>query len=882
TIRRNDCSSTMEFDSVFSLGVRTRTEVLNGSQCRLEDTVYFANTSTIYGSNDITWLWDYIDTSLVTPRCTTNTQQHLDTGKNCNYSSDFHGEHFYNYTKCDEIWMKAWDNVNGCADSSKWNVTLGKPDLDSFKYNVGKACIGVRDGYGVEFELERCYSDVKINLDSACKRDSFIDWLDRASYSKTCDTSGWVTLGVTATTGDKKVYHSPDTSDYTIDLKKICSDTLWIHRAFKVQEAPKPQFTFKFTGCIPTYMSGSLFIKNQPSVRWMKFNWDDGETDSIYIPPGTDTLPDFMHTYRRSGVYYPVVALETDSGCVEDQRIERVVGFYNDYEFDDLICPGMTVFFKDTVTYWNDTTQFWRHSTRPEKIRWIWDGAIGPDSGHEVFATFDTAGTYYVQMITNDKKNCHDTMTKKIVVNGVTAGIRDLNKKIICDDILQLLDSSQGTGHPEDSLIFYYWDFGDFKTPSLLKHPFHYYSSYGKFDVTHVVANTIGCADTTTITIEIDGPVPQFDIISDTVGCAPFTAEFQNNSVKATEFIWYFGDSSSSANTLSTNADTNVTFTYKNPGIYYIYLYAGDSVVNPDNANQIYFCSSVFPDSTAPDPAVRRIVVLPVPPADFTIDGIACVNSELTLTDQSDTIYNYFRWYTATDSAVGSNPVQKITVRDTGAITIVYVPKYDPQPPYFKECYDTAVHTVQAFTVNVDFDYYKDDYCPTYHFNAMADDDATIKWNFGHDASGDKNESTDQTPSHQFAPDKGDFYVCLEAVTPEGCADTACKTVNSDHAFAFFIPNVITPNGDGFNDNYEIELEGENYFNLSIFNRWGERIYYAEKDYDEDSGLNWDGTVQGTGLHCAPGTYFYVLEFREGCVEGAKIERYSGTVTLIR
>lgn len=66
----------------------------------------------------------------------------------------------------------------------------------------------------------------------------------------------------------------------------------------------------------------------------------------------------------------------------------------------------------------------------------------------------------------------------------------------------------------------------------------------------------------------------------------------------------------------------------------------------------------------------------------------------------------------------------------------------------------------------------------------------------------------------------------------------------------FFIPNVITPNGDGKNDAFEIRgLTRFASTNLVIFNRYGDHVYES-KDYQND----W----AATGL--PNGTYYFVLQ----------------------
>ena len=220
-------------------------------------------------------------------------------------------------------------------------------------------------------------------------------------------------------------------------------------------------------------------------------------------------------------------------------------------------------------------------------------------------------------------------------------------------------------------------------------------------------------------------------------------------------------------------------------------------------------------------------------------------------------------------------------ISDTGTITIDYRPTYSPEGPYQRKCYDSISKVYTVFENVAAFDFVQDSICPTFTFNAIHDTEDLLEWNFGHTASGHRNSSFEPTTTHNFAPDIGSFEVCLYSESKEGCLDTACKTVESNHKFEMMLPNIITPNNDGLNDRLEIKMEGEAFYDLSIYNRWGELVYYSDKDYEPNSLLNWDATVQGSGKLCPAGTYFYVLKFQEACIEDAKKEKYSGTVTVI-
>ena len=89
------------------------------------------------------------------------------------------------------------------------------------------------------------------------------------------------------------------------------------------------------------------------------------------------------------------------------------------------------------------------------------------------------------------------------------------------------------------------------------------------------------------------------------------------------------------------------------------------------------------------------------------------------------------------------------------------------------------------------------------------------------------------------------------------------------------VPNVITPNGDGLNDNFVLDgVEKYGYPGIMIFNRWGNVVWESDQ-YQND----WKGTDQSGSL-LPEGTYFYKLapDNRLLCWNKIKCE---GTITII-
>ena len=130
---------------------------------------------------------------------------------------------------------------------------------------------------------------------------------------------------------------------------------------------------------------------------------------------------------------------------------------------------------------------------------------------------------------------------------------------------------------------------------------------------------------------------------------------------------------------------------------------------------------------------------------------------------------------------------------------------------------------------------------------------ASYFWNFG-DQSGGNDTSTANSPSYIYA-DTGSYCVNLIAFGSGGCNDTITKCLLVVDDASIEIPNIFTPNGDGFNDFFFIKTTGMKDLNCLIYDRWGLKI-------SEFSGINgkWDGSMSG-GKKAPNGTYFYIVDY---------------------
>jgi gliding motility-associated-like protein len=79
------------------------------------------------------------------------------------------------------------------------------------------------------------------------------------------------------------------------------------------------------------------------------------------------------------------------------------------------------------------------------------------------------------------------------------------------------------------------------------------------------------------------------------------------------------------------------------------------------------------------------------------------------------------------------------------------------------------------------------------------------------------------------------------------------------------IPEIITPNGDGVNDTFEIlGLDQFNNPTIKIYNRWGNLVYEAAPYHNDWTGLSEGRLTIDKKKYLPAATYFYVLDLGQG------------------
>jgi gliding motility-associated-like protein len=111
--------------------------------------------------------------------------------------------------------------------------------------------------------------------------------------------------------------------------------------------------------------------------------------------------------------------------------------------------------------------------------------------------------------------------------------------------------------------------------------------------------------------------------------------------------------------------------------------------------------------------------------------------------------------------------------------------------------------------------------------------------------------STDSIFSYYFNR-AGNYTGVLVVTNSSGCTDSIQFPIRIKDETSIYIPNAFTPNGDGLNELFTAYGVNWRTFQMWIFDRWGQELYFSN---DPEKG--WNGLDPATGEALAQGVYVY-------------------------
>lgn len=98
--------------------------------------------------------------------------------------------------------------------------------------------------------------------------------------------------------------------------------------------------------------------------------------------------------------------------------------------------------------------------------------------------------------------------------------------------------------------------------------------------------------------------------------------------------------------------------------------------------------------------------------------------------------------------------------------------------------------------------------------------------------------------------------------------NTSNQNITSEEFLRPNIPNVFTPNNDGYNDEFVITLENEVLYDLKITDAKGNVVFESR-----DKSKHWNGINQRNGEACEPGVYVLAFRYQLKGMNEPKVEK---------
>ena len=611
-----------------------------------------------------------------------------------------------------------------------------------------------------------------------------------------------------------------------------CSDTTVI--PVTVNALPVASFT-----TVPVCVNTPPALFTDQSTGASQWSWNFGDPASG--PNNTSTLTSPSHNYATSGSYSVTLIVTSASGCTNTTSQTITVN------------PAPTSNFATSNVCFNNATPFTDQSTGTP-TQWAWNFGDGnTDVVQNPSHTYNADGTFTVTLIATNSSGCKDTFSQMVTVYPLPAANFSAPSVCVtsstCFSDISTISSGNITG--------WSWNFGDPASGpnniSNAQNPCHVFTSAGTFQVFLTVTSNNACQSNISLPVTVSPPPTAAFTVQN--NCLNAPTVFADGSINATQWAWNFGDGN--------NASVqNPIHTYLGNGTYIVTLIIASG-------------------GSCKDTITDTVTVYPLPIVDFSADTV-CVGNTTSFTDASFmTSGNITSWsWNFADPVSGANntsslqnPTHIFTQAGNYNVTLTLTSN---QGCVASVVLNVIVHPLPLADFSTTPAPIASLIDPVSFNDLSTGGVVSWTWDFGDNSS----LSTAQNPVHEYS-DTGSYVITLYVVSQYGCRDTVQHPIEI-RDFAFYVPNAFTPNGDGNNDFFFAKGIGIVEYELWIFDRWGNRIFYCHvNDLPQAAFCRWDGKVDGGSSNALvqEDVYVWKIHFRNIFKQEMN---YVGTVTVVR
>lgn len=558
---------------------------------------------------------------------------------------------------------------------------------------------------------------------------------------------------------------------------------------------------------------------------FLNFSWNFGNGT-------TSTSQTGSATYNTAGTF-PVTLNYTEdaTGCSGSTQVDVNVQDYPVAAFSSSV-DGLSVLCYPT------NVEFYDQSITGSPLTSLWDFGNGGNAVGDTVVTVFGKGNFTITHIVSTSFGCADTLSKEINTTG-PEGDFTLDKSTIC-----LGEDITATVNPADTVDVgsFHFDFGDgtiIADQLSATHAYTFLPGTNQQPIKLVLTSIDGnCSFTVEKIVTILNTQAEFTGSNGTLtGCEAEAFVFTNQSVDANQYLWDFGDGTTS------NLE-NPTHNFVGPGTYEVTLTSSNT------------------NSNCTDMITHTVTVLPRTPV--SADNTSMCAGDTTVLNVNNPLAGTTYTWTPT-SLVGSpnSPTTTafptittdfIVTADNGTgcigtdtVTVFVV----TQPPNIM--FDTTIFAGTTIELPVEYN-------PPYVFS----------WNPSAGLSCLVCTNPSVTPSD-------DITYTLSIADDAGCFTSTGVFVIRIFPEDIDIPNAFTPNSDGTNDFFNVVI-GEDVGALlditdfRIYDRWGKKVYN-----NDTPNVGWNGKFKGKDLPSDVYPFVVEVTFLNG-----KKKSIKGTCTLLR
>lgn len=366
------------------------------------------------------------------------------------------------------------------------------------------------------------------------------------------------------------------------NLLTSCQDTLFLPQYIQVGGEPIDFTISELSGCPPFTTNVALEVfQSTDSVVW---NFGDG-----HIKTGFNVV----HTYTDPGCY-TISLIKYGSDCEFGGQSDTCIQVFPELQYNAEIQNPEGCLLPHIATL-NVT------STQEVEVEWyVNDLLVSTDLNHNIEIT--SFGSHPVRLEIINEYGCAESIALgNIQIDSLSLSLT--NRPRGCTPLSRQLDYQSNS---ISSMSSWQWDVYDSNNvifSSSLENPTINIVDIGNYDVRLIASNTAGCIDTVFNTAWIQvGNLPDVRFTADLVrSCLEDTITFTDLSSIANEWLWDFGDGTSSR-------EQHPRKKYDTPGLYTVILSAAlNGCQNTESINNyieilepiseftpIYNCSNPF------------------------------------------------------------------------------------------------------------------------------------------------------------------------------------------------------------------------------------------------------------------------------------------------